>query len=500
MDLPFISNEYILNQFYKNRDIDGFIKYIKNPIEPFDCSIKCSYFLNRNTDILEAILECYSFSDDSSFTINTDNELYLLSQILEKHKISRLCIMNQRKLSKDTVLNFVPSLCDVQEFSCDFIGHLDIIISSLVDSKSIKSLDLSFNDIDEKAINAFNDLLLNNTSLKSIDLTNSNMGKILEPLKDCIIKNTTLVNVNISQENSTGPLINGTDCMEIISEIISKNKSIKNLKMNGHMIDKETKSTFTECLKNNTTIKRLEMNDVYLETTSEIVNIIRENRTLCHLRIHDMILKSDAKELSNALRENTVLYSLHIDASDKDKIEEIIRGTINISDLSLYNTKSESMSGICKVLGNHKHLRSLYIRNFAQMTDINAIAEMLDQNKTLELFTVKLSTVDGIIDSLVKILAENKTLTSLYIESDIISDSNARKILHALKNNRTMSNIVFSYNNWSEMKEEIYELFKVNRTLISIGKTYTMPHQLVDYLKRNKTLRDTRDKVVHTKQ
>jgi hypothetical protein len=500
MELPFISNEYIMIKMGKRCDTESFIKYIKNPMEPLDCCISCSSFPRERTqEILEAILECDTISDNLSTRIESDSELMVLTKILQKHKIRRLHVIQTDQsmfgysnVSRNVVMDFASSLKDIMYISGIWSNYRDLLIYGLVDSKSIESLHLSESYIRTGEIKALDNLLLNNKSLKSIDLSNVIKEDNLRYLKDSIIKNTTLEELRISyiDDNETSY----SDCMEIISEIVSQNKSIRTLEMHGHHIDPNTKSTFIKSFKKNTCIKRLSMDDIYLESPSTLTNLLRENRNITDLNIGMMELKSDTKEIGAALRTNKVLDKLYINASDN--IIDIIKGMTNVSDLTLYNT--ENIGDICKILEDHNCLRHLNIfkplNGPPPYTDQTAdiINRLFDKNRSLETCMIDMDIVDENIDIVVKILEENKQIKELTIRTDKMSDINIRKILRALKHNISMYHLYITGWKiiWNKMKDEIDELFKENITLVLLDNPCMNSHQVLHYLKRNQTFRE----------
>eukprot|EP01132_Coremiostelium_polycephalum_P010256 gene10256-12580_t len=270
-----------------------------------------SNFLTRESIIAlsEALKHNHTITTlDLSFNSIGTNGIYLADMIKLNTTIQSIYLMGNQ-LNNDSVIAIAEALrtknSTITEISLsenDFCDEIGSVIGDLFQSnKSIKTLDLSFNDLSETTAIGFSEAFLHNDcSLETINLSDCDLGshggavpffralqsnttvqqlilwscelsdpKVKEELALALRHNHTLTSVSLGFNSFTSD-----DICVLVHKGLKFNKTISSISFSNNYITSIGGVTVAELLRHNTTIKELSLFDNRLDNTAAIEFLI----------------------------------------------------------------------------------------------------------------------------------------------------------------------------------------------------------------------------------
>lgn len=369
-------------------------------------------FVNLNIEYLEII----------NYTL-LDQELISLSKVLKNQKITVL------KLERNMIDEF-KHLCDGIENSRS-LTHLSILKNNVKDqeelfrsincSKSLKYVNLSQNVINMKA---FAKELINNSSLKELNLSDNNLTTSDAKLLGNLVKSMKLKKLNLSFNKISSGII------DLLNEI-KNHQYLENLEVPFNKISKEG-AVFNEFLLQNQKIKKLNLaGNTFDDESFEIVFKGVKKCNLEHLYLGFNNIK-DMRHLNQdfyCLKHLKLNYLEFGDKGLKDLLLAIKdRAPIEVLDLSKNDIKSKD-SGI--------HLK-----------------DYLTENKTLKELNLASNILTEIMGDICEGLKQNKRLKMLDLTKTELKNNNLQEINSMLKVNKSLKHLIASQNYFNDFSIE----------------------------------------------
>jgi hypothetical protein len=273
----------------------------------------------------------------------------------------------------------------------------------LAENKTLTSLYIGSNEIGNGGIKA----LAQNKAFTLLDVTNNRFDN--EGTKS-LAQSETLVSLNVA-----GNKINKEGI-----KALAQNKSLTSLEL-GNCVDKES----AKILAANTTLTSLVLPGSPIGIGG--LEALAENKTLTFLNVGGPKFGDQGAEI---LAKNTTLRALHIDSSNlSPKGAKALAQNATLTSLSV--SENEIGSQGAKFLAENKTLTHLYV-SFNQIGDEGAIA--LAKNKNLTCLNVRGNQISEVG---AKALAKNEFLKSLDIAENLIREEGGK----ALAENKTLTSL-----------------------------------------------------------
>lgn len=150
--------------------------------------------------------------------------------------------------SSEPALGCYPFLSNVAltGFNYKIINALDEVLAT---NRSIRSLDLSYNHIGVKGMKALAATLAHNTTLRSLNLSNNNIGvKKMKSLATMLEHNTTLRSLNLSNNNI------GVKRAKALAAMLEHNATLTSLNLSDNNIGVKGMKALAAILEHNATL------------------------------------------------------------------------------------------------------------------------------------------------------------------------------------------------------------------------------------------------------
>jgi len=310
-------------------------------------------------------------------------------------------------------LNFVTARFNNDDF-------LKYFLKSLQSNTTLKSINISDNEINDKSISFFASILKSNNSLETVDISDNCFSSI---------------------------------GMKNLFEALKINTSIKSLNvLKNFAFDESVAKTLLEALKINTTLKKLNLEhcDIVPEEMFFIAEMLKINKSLIEFNIGCQFGSQSIEYISDALKINNTLKNLQMAfmniGSDAKLLGEALKANNTLTHLSI---------SYCRL-----HREGIYF-----------IAQALKINTTLQKIGLSFNKIGRKgADNIADVLNINTTLTCIDLSHNDIVKYDFFKITKALKTNTTLKQINFSGN---DLREDglklISKALMINNTLKYIG-------------------------------
>jgi Ran GTPase-activating protein (RanGAP) involved in mRNA processing and transport len=273
----------------------------------------------------------------------------LADALSENTTVSTLLLQDPLSLSAVHSLGVLLSspTCRLESlylWSCALHDKIDVLCRSLRDNKSISTLALSYNKINDQGGLYLSDMILRNrsivklhlganrfspqttayfgvalgknTTINFLDLSRNLIRSIgVWPLAVSLIGNKTLRSIDLRYNNIDQA------AAEMLSELISGVSALTSVRLSGNRFGNQTVAMLAEQLKTNPTLRELELNDVGMSSDGFIAlcRALRVNQTLEKISVSDNPIGRTALEpFAGMLRENTGLATIGMKACGID--------------------------------------------------------------------------------------------------------------------------------------------------------------------------------------
>ena len=404
-----------------------FINLIKKIENNEIIDLEIIFYNDRNDMIVEITFSYYSISAyltiKRKYKINNELLNLLISALNNNHSITKLNIDTYYNYTVLTQIPLNTKTFILNGYHTNYkFNDINLLLNNLQNNETLTNLKLCRIKIDDiKFINLLNDFIKNNNSIIKLELNCINLEYKIENIQNNFSLSEGLIyNKNITSLNLINCRLKNS-CGELF-KILQNNNSITSLNLSRNNIESIT--DLANCLKVNTTLTDINLSENGILDISDLSNSLQINTTLTDLNLsyNDII---DISDLSNSLQINTTLTDLNLSHNN-------IKNIINLTD----NLKENN-----------------------NITKINLSNNLIDDIKQIDY-----------------LLKYNSSLYSLNISYNLLlnnsSDKDLQLFFNNLKYNNTLTKLNikanYSINRLCELSIYIYELLKVNNTLIKL--------------------------------
>ena len=200
----------------------------------------------------------------------------------------------------------------------------ELLSEGITNTKTLRELDISDNNIGPSGTTAIANALTFNTSLQQLNISDNNIGPSgTTAIVNALTINTSLQQLNIS-DNNIGP--SGTTA---IVNALTINTSLQQLNISDNNIGPSGTTAIANALGNNTSLQQLYMdgNEVGQDGAIAIAKAITNNKTLKKLSLYDdTIDKESAMIIMRSLHSNNTIIELLLPIRLRD--DDSVKGEV----------------------------------------------------------------------------------------------------------------------------------------------------------------------------
>lgn len=322
-------------------------------------------------------------------------------------------------------------------------------------TKSLETLDISFNSLGQKGLYRISKGLKENTSIKILIANKINIADDIDQKTLLNLENNTTITTFHFANNDE--IVSGSNLAQYF--LNSKQISYLDISNTGEWAPTMLSTVhLIEYIKTSKTLKTLLIGNQNF--TSEVIvklfNAVKENKKLEVLNLNSTTMSHKGlKNIQAVLRENKSLKELHIESSQlgtkgSRKLSEGLGADCSIECLNLKssNIGTEGIKFIIQALAHNTKLKTLEL-------DSNGIKD------------------EG-IDVISAMLEENTTLINLSLDSNPITQVGMERLSQAIKKNETLK--VLSLANIDEIKTEGFKAIEsATQASKSLRSVYLTP-------------------------
>lgn len=331
----------------------------------------------------------YEYNDHNDFTVRSE-----FSQITEDNYEERQ--ENIKSMSTNTTRLHASSRKKDKNF---YFELTELSLKCLRDNLSLFSNLRSLKVIDYKAIDdsfakEIANHIRNNRSIVSLKISNTCVTTVgLRAIVQSLGEDATLEKLNLSfnRINDDGAVY--------LAEMLLENKVLKELDFSWNQnVTPIGTQALCESIKTNSTLKRVNLSNIFGMDSSVMISLIRENHTLTHLSVNGVPLKGCFRKVVIALNEREThfdylkLTCCRISTKDSPAIVDLIASEAapNVLDLSSNRIGDKGAKIISKGIKNNTRIKKLVLsKNHFSTKGISLLTEEVSKNPTLDEFVCK---------------------------------------------------------------------------------------------------------------
>lgn len=474
----------------------------------------------------------------------------LCDSIRKNRSIKTLAFYNS-PLTKECIDILVsnPTVTDLNLQGAGIGGQNSIKIAKAF--TNLKALNLLNNQIEDKEAGALIEILLNNSSLETLNLGVNQIGKkIIDLFAHSTLTNLYLASNLIGDEgikgfskNSNLRILNliqnqiGDSGAKILAQSLINGHPLTEVYLNNNKIEVEGSKALGESLVSNKNLKILDLgfNNIESEGGEAFAYGLAYNLTLTDLDLSANLLKDRGViACAKALKSNSDLpiayLKLRSNQMGVESAKELAaylknNRTLKLLDLGFNCIGNEGAQVLSEALTDHKTLTILDLSsNSIQEAGAETVSKNFLQNKSLTALTLNgneligknkgkvclqdflsnsklktLSLQDNKIDNesikeCAKALTGNSTLTVLDLSGNSIKDEGVKELAKVLSSNSTLTKLFLRHNNiGNEGAKELANVLTSNAVLTQLFLNLNDIGKegavaLVESLKQNTTL------------
>lgn len=386
--------------------------------------------------------------DNRSYKKNTYNNIYInsLSEMLLINKsISKLTLKMDNMLSDETFNKFCDALKNHNNFYTLKIYFENFKIVSYY--------------------NKFLEILTNQKYLQSLTLYSIKSNKVIDLLKNLeyiynlkiiINDNNYLLNKSIFETLEHKEYLTKLRVysqyykysidFNSLSKLISINKNLRYLKINGHHSRSHVNDAFIQSIINSE-LQTLKIISCSLQI-DDIISIVQNNNTINNLNVSFNNIKNGYEKLFNILIQNTNIIKLNVSGNEIK----------NLSDLLSLNKLIENNNCIQKM--NLQDCINLENSDNLKIFDALSLNNYIHTFKISSYLILKENINDEFINKICNLIKNNKILNKLIFRDNMIILNS----FYFYRNDRLIMNVLTD-----EYYNKINEALKYNNSLIYFG-------------------------------
>ena len=342
------------------------------------------------------------------------------------------------------------------------------------------------------------------TSLRSLDLSNNNIPKeVSGELALAVKSNGCLEKLNLNNNNLESSAI-------AILEALGTISTLKLLAINGNQITKEAGEALASVVINNTEIEVLHLSDNNLgngilevakalqhitslrsldlgnnnipkKVSGELALAIQSNKHLETLGLHNNKLESSAIAILQALSTISTLKGLDINGNQLSKdvgeaLASVIIHNTGIEELILSNNNlGDGILEVAKALQHITSLRSLNLGDNNMPKEASGeLALAIKSNEHLEKLCLYCTNLNSSAIVFFQALSSISSLEEINIDSCQFGDAGGEMLALVIKNNTRVKKLCSSNNNIQRSAIKVIESLQAITTLksLNLGDTY----------------------------
>ncbi|XP_066025377.1 NLR family CARD domain-containing protein 3-like isoform X3 [Pocillopora verrucosa] len=383
-------------------------------------------------------------------------------------------------------------------------GGVAALAECLKYNKSLTTLDLSYNEIDDDGAAALGECLKYNKSLTTLHLSDNEIGNDgAAALGECLKSNKSLTTLDLSFNKI------GDNGAAALVECLKDNKSLTTLYFSDNKIGDDGAAALGECLKYNKSLTTLYLsfNKIGDDSAAALGEDLKYKKSLTTLDLSHNEIGDDgaAAALGECLKYNKSLTTLdlgHNEIGDDGAaaLGECLKNKKSLTTLDLSGnvTGDDGAAALGECLKYYKSLTTLDLSDNEIGNDgAAALGECLKSNKSLTTLDLSYNKIgdDGAAAALGECLKYNKSLTTLDLSYNEIGDDGAAAALgEYLKYKKSLTTLDLSHNKiGNDGAAALGECLKSNKSLTTLDFSFNKigdngAAALVECLKDNKSL------------
>ena len=292
-----------------------------------------------------------------------------------------------------------------------------VILQALSTISTIKSLNISDNQITEEADEALASVILHNTNLEELYLGGNNLNNVFRVINALqhiqSLRSINLGNCNISKE-ALGEVATAINCNKQLEKLwlynnhdiqssaisilqsLSTITTLKSLYMNNNQISEKGGDALASVIKSNTGLKELHFGSNNLQNSAvKILKALQKNSAIESLDLsNNSLLDVNTVELAAAIQSNNCLKQLWLHSNNlQSSIVVILQAlselsTLELLDLHNCHLTSIAAKGLESVIVNNTGLKYLYLNDNHLGKDLIIILKALQNNSSLKEFNI----------------------------------------------------------------------------------------------------------------
>ena len=355
--------------------------------------------------------------------------------------------------------------------------------------------------ISAEVTEALGDVLLENTELKELNLSDNNLHG--EGIKNIFngLKISTLIKFNISHNNITYLVADYIACfLSRNTKLEELDLSHNNLKAAGAIkicgIGLTNLSTFNishngikaraadeiaAFLSDNT---KLQIVDLSCNSYMIILKVLLHTPALSSLKINDCnVIDESTDKLANVLLLNTLLQEIDLSYNSLSKVDllSILKGMKNISSLVKINGShnkiiDEAADELAKILFHNTSLQELDLsyNNLSKLDSLRILKGMKNISTLIIINVSYNEIIDEAANELANVLLQNTSLQEINLSCNNLSKLDSLRILKGMKNISTLIIINVSHNEIiDEAANELANVLLQNTSLQELNLSYS---------------------------
>ena len=344
------------------------------------------------------------------------------------------------------------------------------LAEALHENKSLQYLDISNNNILDNGVIAISECIKKNSKLQELVISGNNISsKGAKQIAEAVKINTTLQNLDISNNKTSN------DGVKFISDCLKHNYILKELNLSGNEITNEGVIELSEAIRMNMTLLKLNISNNWI-TIDGILNFLETiNNGKCILQsldiTHNNVTKSGLIKIKQSIKK--LSFPLEVIASwneIKDKNVAVLKSTIKCLSYISHNDSIESSD----IKEDEWPLRNIsnveYRATFlcdCLKEDNNLQSLNLSGNKVFA--DNKCRRIANVV-RMTKAIQINSTVQKLDMSNNSISGDGAAAISDSLKINVSLQELNLGWNNiTTKGAKKIAEAIQVTKTLQTLN-------------------------------
>ena len=410
---------------------------------------------------------------------NLGEGLLNVMKALQHVKSLRILSLGNNNISKEvsnelaSTITASKHLEEVGLFISNLNTSTDIILQSLSTISTLKKLNINNNQITEEAGKALASVILHNTGLKELHLSDNNLGEGTSEVAKALQKITSLRSLDFGNNN-----ISRAAAVDL-AKAIESNKYLEKLWLNNNNLH----SSALDILQSLSTISSLKFlninNNQIGEAGGEVLaSVIKNNTGLKELHVRHNNIQNSVIKISEALQFITDIHTL--DLGNNNLLERPcvkLAASNNYLAKSHYNSQS-SVTIILKELFSTTKLRIINLYgNVITEEAGNSLASLLSKNTNLQLLSLNLLKAPLRVTEALKDLSFLKILV---FDTCNLSEKADMNITSTIANNKSLKRL--SLENINLSRNCIQSISTIsNLTSLRIGNSM-LSEKMCNYL------------------